>query len=291
MNLRLFESASSFYEVTQGVLLAHEAENSLMLGVILRLLDGHRYGEEEPFLSCVEDRGRVIAMATRTPPHGLLVWTAGNSRDPLPSIIEGLTNQAETLPGVHGRVRVVEGFAALWSRRTGRTASGGMAQRLYRLTTVRHPVGVHGQARWAVPADAELLSLWARAFADEAVPGDPKGDTRALVDRAIQGKRLLIWDDGGVVSMAAASRPTPNGCSISLVYTPPERRRLGYASGCVAELSQRLLDSGKSFCTLFADLDNPTSNAIYQRMGFQPLADFREIRFAPARSVRPDRTS
>jgi predicted GNAT family acetyltransferase len=94
-----------------------------------------------------------------------------------------------------------------------------------------------------------------------------------------------------VVSMAAASRPTPNGCSISLVYTPPERRRLGYASGCVAELSQRLLDSGKSFCTLFADLDNPTSNAIYQRMGFQPLADFREIRFAPARSVRPDRTS
>jgi predicted GNAT family acetyltransferase len=79
--------------------------------------------------------------------------------------------------------------------------------------------------------------------------------------------------------MAAVSRPTPNGISVSLVYTPPEKRGNGYASACVAALSQRQLDAGKRFCTLFTDLSNSTSNALYQRVGYRPLAEFVEIRF------------
>jgi predicted GNAT family acetyltransferase len=116
------------------------------------------------------------------------------------------------------------------------------------------------------------------------VPNGPKPDVRATVERAIEDQALLVWDDGGVVSMCARSRPTPHGASISLVYTPPTLRGRGYASACVAEQSARILDSGRTFCTLFTDLANPTSNAIYQRIGYQPLADFRDICFSPMRS-------
>jgi predicted GNAT family acetyltransferase len=59
-------------------------------------------------------------------------------------------------------------------------------------------------------------------------------------------------------------------------YTPLEQRGKGYATACVAALSQRLLTGGRHFCTLFTDLANPTSNRIYQRIGFEALGDFEE---------------
>jgi len=154
-----------------------------------------------------------------------------------------------------------------------------MEQRLYRLTRVVHPVHVRGQARWAALLDADALIPWARAFLDEAVPDNPRQGVRGRIERSIAEQGLLVWEDEELVSMCARTRPTPHGASVSFVYTPPDFRRHGYASACVAELSQRILDSGKSFCTLFTDLANPTSNAIYQRIGYEPVCDFREIRF------------
>ncbi|MDQ3529019.1 MAG: GNAT family N-acetyltransferase, partial [Actinomycetota bacterium] len=82
----------------------------------------------------------------------------------------------------------------------------------------------------------------------------------------------LLWDDGGPVSLAAAVGPTPNGIRIVSVYTPPPLRGRGYAGACVAELTARMLTRYR-FCFLYADLANPTSNAIYQRLGYHPVGD------------------
>jgi predicted GNAT family acetyltransferase len=76
------------------------------------------------------------------------------------------------------------------------------------------------------------------------------------------------------VSMAGSARPVGKGITIGLVYTPPEKRRKGYAAALVAALSQHMLDSGYEYCTLFTDLANPTSNEIYQRIGYRPIADY-----------------
>jgi len=55
--------------------------------------------------------------------------------------------------------------------------------------------------------------------------------------------------------------------------------RQGYASALVARLSQHLLDLGYQFINLFTDLQNPTSNAIYQKIGYRPVCDFRMYKF------------
>jgi uncharacterized protein len=81
------------------------------------------------------------------------------------------------------------------------------------------------------------------------------------------------------VCMAVAHGRTPRGARIGYVYTPPERRRRGYAGACVAALSQQLLDSGLDFCVLYADLSNPTTNALYQSMGYRALTDVRDYHF------------
>jgi predicted GNAT family acetyltransferase len=83
--------------------------------------------------------------------------------------------------------------------------------------------------------------------------------------------------------MAFRSRPTLTGISIGSVYTPPEWRGKGYASACVAALSQLCLDSGYRFCMLFTDLSNPTSNKIYQQIGYRPIGESREFRFGDVR--------
>ena len=59
-----------------------------------------------------------------------------------------------------------------------------------------------------------------------------------------------------------------------LVSTPP--RNKGYASSGVAILTKRMLDNGKRFCCLFTDLANPTSNSIYQRIGYGEICDVED---------------
>ena len=84
----------------------------------------------------------------------------------------------------------------------------------------------------------------------------------------------MLWEvEGNPVSMAAYSGPTPNGMRVGTVYTPNEFRKSGYASACVAGVSQLLLDRDVQFCYLFTDADNQSTNRIYQAIGFRPVSE------------------
>jgi predicted GNAT family acetyltransferase len=279
MNLRVFGSAAEFLEHVEPTLLANEAENSLILGVALRLRDGHAFGDEPPFLACVEGDGEVVTIVARTPPYNLLVREERENDNAFELVAARLHDGGGRLPGVHGRHSDASRFANVWGQMTGVRSKIAMEQRLYKLTEVLVPADVPGRVRLAVSGDRDLLVPWVRAFADEAIGGAPHPDPVGLVERLMEAQALVVWDHDGPVSMASGNRPTTNGIAINLVYTPPERRGNGYASACVAALSRRQLDAGKRFCTLFADLGNPTSNALYQRVGYRPIADFVEIRF------------
>ena len=105
-----------------------------------------------------------------------------------------------------------------------------------------------------------------------------------MVDRSFRtGTRTwYLWDDGGPVSVAAAGGPTPNGVRIGPVYTPPAMRGRGYGSAVTAAASQAQIDHGRRFVFLFTDLSNPTSNKIYQAIGFRPVIDIDQVAFVPA---------
>jgi uncharacterized protein len=99
------------------------------------------------------------------------------------------------------------------------------------------------------------------------------------VDRRLAERGLVVWEDGDPVSFAGFGGATPNGIRIGPVYTPPAHRGRGYASACVATLSVNLLRGGYRFCFLFTDLRNPTSNRLYERLGYEPVCDLQEITF------------
>jgi len=90
---------------------------------------------------------------------------------------------------------------------------------------------------------------------------------------------LWITEDGNPVSMAGTPRQTQNSTNIGPVFTPMELRKRGYATSLVAALCQKCLNEGSEMCTLYTDLSNPTSNKIYQNIGFQKVCEFLELSF------------
>jgi predicted GNAT family acetyltransferase len=125
-----------------------------------------------------------------------------------------------------------------------------------------------------------LLTGWSYDFHLEVHGTEPVGQDRDAAARRITNGDYRIWEEGGQpVSYCGQSRPTPNGMAINAVFTPKALRGRGYAAACVGALCAEILNSGKSFCTLFADIANPTANGIYQRLGFKPLGEFVELDF------------
>src|SRR4029079_12798065 len=144
--------------------------------------------------------------------------------------------------------------------------------------------GVPGTLRIADAADRDLLIAWMHAFLTDA-HGDPKDmEAEILVDGALRtnSRTFSLWEvDGRPVSMAGVTGPTPHGIRVGPVYTPPADRGHGFASAVTAAASQAQLDQGRRFVFLFTDLANPTSNKIYQAIGYEPVIDIDQWSFEP----------
>src|SRR5262249_27281930 len=154
-----------------------------------------------------------------------------------------------------------------------------MRQRIHALARVKLPTRVPGGAlRPAGAADLPLLVEWFGAFAAET--GAQAGDARTRAEALLREHSVHLWTDGEPRSMAAASARTPHGVRVGYVYTPPSHRRRGYATAAVARLSDQLLRDGRRSCFLYTDLANPTSNAIYARIGYEPVCDVVDVVFS-----------
>ena len=283
--VRLSDAAAFFVEA-EPLLLADEARHNLILGIAGVIRDSPELYRARDFW-LVKDGSEVVAAALRTPPYNLIL-AQPRSAEALAALAEAVAD--EELPGVVGAEPEAVEFAELWTRHTGRPTRTNMRQGVYQLERVQPPPTVPGSARVATADDRELAVRWSIAFAEEALHEGGPGveQAEAMVDYRLSARSsgILLWEDGGEpVSFAGWSGPTPNGIRVGPVYTPPELRGRGYATALTAELSQSLLDGrlfegGRRFCFLYTDLANPTSNAIYERIGYRRVAESAEIVFA-----------
>jgi predicted GNAT family acetyltransferase len=234
----------------------------------------------EPRFWTVHEDARVVAAALRTPPHNLVLsqldearWLAVLTEDVLAS---------DEVPGVLGPTAAARRFANAWSARSGGTAVRVLQERIFRLDRVIAPRAVPGRWREAEERDRALLAAWWVAFAAEALPDGPWPEGAEAADRMLRriGRVAYLGEDASeVVALAGAGGPTPRGIRLGPVYTPPARRGRGYASNLVAAVSQAQLDAGRSFCFLFTDVTNPTSNRIYQTIGYAAVTEVDQYKF------------
>ena len=159
----------------------------------------------------------------------------------------------------------------------------GMAQKIYQLDEVILPANIPGQLLQAQEIHTSLVGQWVYEFSCESLPHEPTTveKTTELAIQKIKNGDVYLWqcESGEIVSMNFVGRPTDNGISVSAVYTPKHLRKKGYASALVAKTSERMLQFGRKFCVLYTDLANPTSNKIYQNVGYNEVASSKHFVF------------
>lgn len=270
LQIKRKRDASSFLDRAGEFLMRDEARNNLILGIADRLLRGTQVYDEPPYFVTIEAGDEVVGCCLRTPPFKLLITDM-----PLAAVeplVTAVASAFATLPAVLGPEEVATAVAERWAATHDKRTEAGMRQRIYQLNTVIAPGDPPpGELRVAVKADLELVTSWVNAFSDEVHM--PTARASALAEERIVRQELFLWDDGEPRAMAAWAGRTPNSVRVAYVFTPPELRGQGYATACTAQTSQRALDAGYHFCLLFTDLANPVSNSIYQRIGYEPVAD------------------
>lgn len=283
MHLTVFPTAAQFLAVARAVLEANEATNSLMYGLALRDEQFPERITSPHFYAVVEKGGAPHALDLMTPPNNLVVTSADDEPSPQASqtLAEHLQRAGWAVPGVIGPAPAAQAFARAWQARTGVPCRLSFHEGLYELRRVSPTPPVPGWMRQAGPADLDLIVPWVMQFHRDALPDDIPTEEQARESSRIRiaDGAFYLWEDPHPVALAGWTRPTPHGCSIGPVYTPAAFRRKGYGTALTAALSQALLDSGKQYVALFTDLANPTSNSIYQKIGYRRLCDFDMLRF------------
>lgn len=291
MKLRSFDNPSEYRTHVLPLLLRAEAENCVPIGVIDRVAAGRAGVPGEAasrplLLSFDDDDGQPVSMAMQTPPAGLLVHRS--SPDAIDLLAAWLAD-AGWAGEMVGPAETIDALAERFAARTGRTGSIDLRLWLLRCDRLNAPamLDAEGFLRPCTADDLDLAAAWCKAFAEDI--GDPSRDARALAETVIAERRLHYWIDrdlGQPRSMVAWAGPTPRGVRVNHVYTPPEHRRRGHATRATAALTRQLLSGGRDFCTLFTDQKNPTSNGIYESIGYRRVCAFHNWNFETGRDGR-----
>ncbi|WP_051110703.1 GNAT family N-acetyltransferase [Longispora albida] len=225
------------------------------------------------WLSVRDGAGELAAVAVRTPPLHLLI--SGWSEAAAGPLAEWYAAYDPALTAVGGPVELSDAFALRWNELTGAVAGNPQNYRGFRLDEVITPKNVSGTLRKGELSEEELILGWVGGFFAEAAPHEDPAGLLSTVRRKLETGAIEIWEDGGEpVSMLWTSAPAAGVVRISGVFTPAANRGHGYASGMVAAVSEQVLASGH-VPSLFTDQANPTSNKIYQAIGYRPVMDTR----------------
>ncbi len=286
MAWQLTEDLGTYLAAAGGFLRAHPAQNTIMLTAAeaIRVRGPGAFGGPAPLFGWqAEPDGALAAAFLHTPPYPVVLTAMTAAR--AANLAAELAGRGRKVPGVNATGEPGSAFAAAWQERTGQPARTAMRMRLYALAELLPPdPPPPGQPRIASAADRDLLLAWLNAFHAEAGPEGPSESERVVDDRVGNGG-LILWEhEGRPVSVAGRNRPAAGQARVGPVYTPPDLRGRGFGGAATAAITQAALDDGAEGVVLFTDLANPTSNTLYQRLGYRPVSDWAVLRFG-----RPER--
>jgi GNAT superfamily N-acetyltransferase len=230
-----------------------------------------------------DDAGQVAGVAMRTapfPPHPAYVLPMPEEAAML--LARTLHERGELLAGVNGALPAARLVAHEQARLVGGAVRVHEHLRLFELGELVVPPSPPGRLRLAVAEDAPLALAWFRDFG--AAAAEQAGRTEAhhgletftIDDMVLRIDEGVIWlweaEGGERVHLTGANPPAYGVVRVGPVYTPAGHRGRGYASAAVAQVSRQVLAGGSRAC-LFTDQANPTSNRIYEAIGYRQVAD------------------
>jgi predicted GNAT family acetyltransferase len=246
----------------------------------LRTHGADAYGAGATVFGRLESGGEVRAIFFRLPSHRLTLTSL--TPEQADTLAARLADLGRPLSGVTADEATAAAFAEAWQRYTGATPSVRVRLRLHRLGTLTPPEPFPaGRGRLVGERDHEHLMQWCREFAAD-VGEDVSIDAASWPGTRFAEKRYTFWEtpDGTPVSMAGANPMVGGQVRVDPVYTPAHLRGRGYAGAVTVEVSRAALDAGAKEVVLYTNAANPTSNALYQRLGYRPLTDVAAYDFS-----------
>ncbi len=284
MKLTQHNAPEDLLRIIEPLLLAKESENNLFLGLLIQFTDHPEQQEDDHFWFSIVDQGKILLAGWRTPPFPFGIWAPDSNYEPaLQHFIEYLKEKDKEVPGIVARKDLADRFREMAQRVFQLETFFTMKQGLYECREVDTSRLGNGSIRLADETDLELLTDWNIAFYIDVLKTEPlRSETKAQLTEQIHAEVFYLYEVGGeIVSMAFCARPMINGITVNMVYTPKHYRNKGYATACVAQLTKKLLEDGWEFTALYTDLNNPTSNNIYKKIGYRWIGESAEYRFKP----------
>ncbi|MBC6972838.1 GNAT family N-acetyltransferase [Bacillus sp. Xin] len=263
VQLQVYEDISHFKKDFVPILEMNEQENNLILGVLHSV-------ESPQFMAAAKQNENIVIILLQTEKKQMIVAKSEASKKDIKEIAKQLVKVYPNIPGLIGEKRVVTQLAEEIAQIEQKKFFIRMNQGIYELKKVKKKWDNHGVFRQIDNGELPLIEKWVYQFCEDVYLPTTAEDAKQTAYALVSTKRLFGLEvDGELVSVAAITRPTKSNITVNFVYTPKEARKKGYASNCVAALSQYMLDQGYKTTTLYTDLANPTSNKIYQEVGYE----------------------
>ncbi|MCW2853446.1 MAG: putative acetyltransferase, family [Nocardioides sp.] len=286
-DLLFYDDPAAFLVDVEHVLAADPVVTTVLATATQRVaaadLRGEPRGDHPHWWLAVREGDEVVGTAMRTAPFGPYpLYLLPMPEEAARALARVLHGRGEEVTSANGALPAAEHFADELARLTGGRAELHEHLRLFEVTAIAPPRPPAGRLRPAAREDADLVTDWFNAFSAAADEQAGRQDAPSMVERMERADAVrrieegLVWlwedEDGRVVHLTAHNPPAFGVARVGPVYTPREARGHGYASAVVAAVSQRLLDQGVRAC-LFTDRANPTSNRIYEALGYRPVVD------------------
>ncbi|MEO8702649.1 MAG: GNAT family N-acetyltransferase [Kofleriaceae bacterium] len=280
MIVRRHATAREFLEGVAERLSKRPVINQLPLALAETCItDPGRYGPDVRFYSIAGD-----GCALQTPP--LPVQLAECSDEGAAALGRTFAGEHDRIVGVSGPDRMAEQFAIAYAETAGLHHVLDTALGVFELRALVDLPAPPGKAIVATAEHAPLLQAWLAAFHLETTPDGLTTQPGAGLRVATSGRAWLWLDPTNTpVAYAFNNRNVCGWASIGPVYTPPEARGRGYGTAVTVAISRALLAAGRTGCTLFTNLANPTANAIYERIGYRRVATAQRFGFQPHSST------
>ncbi|MGW0325002.1 GNAT family N-acetyltransferase [Nocardia sp. NPDC003183] len=268
MRIDITSDAARFMDDVEPFLRRDPLRHTVIATVLVNLANGRSGGLSTRFLSIRDNAGQIVGIAQCTNGAAYLGELPAHS---ISAVVDAFAAHAIALRSVEGHEADAVTFATRWSKTTGGSYRIRHSARLFRLDALQVP-DAPGAPRQATVDDVATCIAMVEDFGVET--GAPHRLDETAVRRRIEAGSSWLWEhDGTPVTLVARQPAVLCWARIGPVYTPPRFRGNGFASALTATVAGRIRAEGADVC-LFTDLANPTSNKIYQRIGFEPVRDF-----------------
>ncbi|MGE0764808.1 MAG: GNAT family N-acetyltransferase [Bdellovibrionales bacterium] len=271
--LKIYKDPKRFWAEVAPWLKREEAKHSLCLGLSLHFCaDATDWVYQSALFQKEQLLGALVCSRYRTNRNFLPTQV----QDPAHAqeLFAGFQKANLPITGIVGELKTATLYKGLFEA-AGHKIKINVAQGIYRCSRVWVP-GVPQDIKFR-PAglrDVDKIGTWIEDFHREALPHDPPVSGQELAEAKIKkGMIYVLEKKGRLVAMAGWGRDIESSCSINLVFTPKPWRKNGYGSVITALLTKHFLDQGKIETNLYTDMNNPTSNKIYQNIGYQFVCD------------------